>query len=94
MTNDDKQALREKVKNLVEYWDFSPLQNEDTRIERIEAEIMEIIDAYTKQQVYGFHEYIMGKDIIRPETDQALNYARLHRAIDDYVAALKGDNYE
>ena len=46
-------------------------------------------DRRTATAVYNFHEYIMGKGIIRPETDQAFNYARLHRAIDEYVAALR-----
>lgn len=39
--------------------------------------------------VYGFHEYIMGKNIIREETDQAFNYARLHHAIDEYAKELE-----
>lgn len=47
------------------------------------------LKALLARQVYGFHEYIIGKNIIRPEAGQAFNYARLHHAIDDYIAELK-----
>lgn len=45
-------------------------------------------DKAVREAVYGFHEYIMGKDIIQDETDDAFNYGRLHHAIDDYIKAL------
>lgn len=46
-------------------------------------------DMAVVEAVYGSHEYIMGKNIIQNETDQTFNYARLHKAIDDYIATLK-----
>lgn len=53
-------------------------------IEKLEADR----ERYVKEAVYGFHEYIIGKNIIQAETDQAFNYARLHRALDAYIAQL------
>ena len=47
-TEQDKE-LREKVAAIVEYWDFSPLQDEDSRIERLKNEIMQLILADRKQ---------------------------------------------
>lgn len=47
-TEQDKE-LRERVATIVEYWDFSPLQDEDTRIERLKNEIMELITADRKR---------------------------------------------
>ena len=41
--------LREKVATIVEYWDFSPLQDEDSRIERLKDEIMQLITADRKR---------------------------------------------
>ena len=43
-TEQDKE-LREKIATIVEYWDFSPLQDEDSRIERLKNEIMQLITA-------------------------------------------------
>lgn len=42
-----------------------------------------------REAVYGFHEYVIGKDIIQNEADQAFNYARLHRALDAYIEGLR-----
>lgn len=47
-TEQDKE-LRDKVATIVEYWDFSPLQDEDTRIERLQNEIFELITADRKR---------------------------------------------
>ena len=47
-TEQDKE-LREKVATIVEYWDFSPLQDEDSRIERLKDEIMQLITADRKR---------------------------------------------
>jgi len=41
--------LQEKVATIVEYWDFSPLQDEDSRIERLKSEIMQLITADRKR---------------------------------------------
>ena len=37
--------LREQVAAIIEYWDFSPLQDEDSRIERLKNEIIRLIAA-------------------------------------------------
>lgn len=47
-TEQDKE-LREKVAAIIEYWDFSPLQDEDSRIERLKNEIMQLITADRKR---------------------------------------------
>ena len=47
-TEQDKE-LRDKVATIVEYWDFSPLQDEDNRIERLQNEIMQLITADRKR---------------------------------------------
>lgn len=47
-TEQDKE-LRDKVANIVEYWDFSPLQDEDSRIDRLKNEIMQLITADRKR---------------------------------------------
>ena len=47
-TEQDKE-LRDKVITIVEYWDFSPLQDEDSRIERLENEIMQLITSDRKR---------------------------------------------
>jgi hypothetical protein len=47
-----------------------------------------------QEAVYGFHGYIMGKDIIRDEKDHAFNYARLHHAIDHYIETLSNTDKE
>ena len=47
-TEQDKE-LREKIATIVEYWDFSPLQDEDSRIERLQNEIMQLITADRKR---------------------------------------------
>lgn len=47
-TEQDKQ-LRDKVATIVEYWDFSPLQDEDSRIERLNNEIIQLITADRKR---------------------------------------------
>ena len=36
--------LREEAIQLVEYWDFSPQQDEDSRIERLTGQIVEIVN--------------------------------------------------
>lgn len=41
--------LKEQVRNLIEYWDFSPQQDEDSRIERLEKQITDIVAARCKQ---------------------------------------------
>lgn len=41
--------LREKVAAIIEYWDFSSLQDEDTRIERLKNEIMQLITTLQRQ---------------------------------------------
>lgn len=46
-TEQDKK-LREKVAAIIEYWDFSPLQDEDSRIERLKNEILQLITADRK----------------------------------------------
>ena len=43
------EELRDKVATIVEYWDFSPLQDEDSRIERLKNEIMQLITADRKR---------------------------------------------
>ena len=47
-TEQDKE-LRGKVAAIIEYWDFSPLQDEDSRIERLKNEIMQLITADRKR---------------------------------------------
>ena len=47
-TEQDKE-LREKVAAIIEYWDFSPLQDEDSRIERLKNEILQLITADRKR---------------------------------------------
>ena len=47
-TEQDKE-LREKVASIIEYWDFSPLQDEDSRIERLKNEILQLITADRKR---------------------------------------------
>jgi Ser-tRNA(Ala) deacylase AlaX len=59
--------------------------SDEEKIAEAERQINELI----REAVYGFHEYIMGKNIIKEETDQTFNYARLHHALDDYIARLK-----
>jgi uncharacterized sporulation protein YeaH/YhbH (DUF444 family) len=49
-------------------------------------EAIQAINDKIKSKIYGFHEYVIGKDIIQQETDQAFNYARLHKALDAYIA--------
>lgn len=44
-TEQDKE-LRDKVATIVEYWDFSPMQDEDSRIERLNNEIIQLITQY------------------------------------------------
>lgn len=39
----------------------------------------------TNEAIYLFHGFVMDADIIRQETDQAFNYGRLHKAIDEYI---------
>ena len=41
--------------------------------------------------VYGFHEYLIDKNMLQGEDDQAFNYGRLHKAIDAYVEELQDD---
>ncbi len=41
--------LRDKVATIVEYWDFSPLQDEDARIKRLKNEILQLITADRKR---------------------------------------------
>ena len=84
--------------SIAEYANFgSPFNSDDENIAGAEAlyqtSLQEakqaILDWHNKQveeAIYGFHGFVMEADIIRPEVDQAFNYGRLHRAIDDYIA--------
>ena len=44
-----------------------------------------ISKASVRETMYGLHEFIIGKDIIQKEDDQAFNYAILHKALDKYI---------
>lgn len=75
------ESIDELVRDLTQ---AHPLSKSEVRT-RIEA----LYNQRMEKVVYGFHEYIMGKDIIRPEKDQAFNYGRLHHAIDNYIEDLR-----
>lgn len=66
------------------------LDDKDKAEKLVEA----LIKAEVVKATYGFHEYIISKNIIRAEADQAFNYARLHRTLDDYIAELEGKSKE
>lgn len=68
----EDEELRKRVANLVEYWDFSPLQDEDSRIKRIESEILEIIKSHADQDKAAALERIKGEVYIDSNSDGSI----------------------
>lgn len=44
MAQSNQEELHKKAAEIVEYWDFSPLQDEDSRIKRLTSQITDIIN--------------------------------------------------
>lgn len=91
MNKDAMQSLRDKFNQ--RGMNYSQVVGEENtvvsmQLQEFNATLTDILQ-WRYEAVYGFHEYIMGKNIIQNETDQAFNYARLHKALDDYIAQLK-----
>lgn len=85
----DKRLGTPKVDELEELLDeiYQTNPNDDQLPRDVaKAAIEALCTKRVEEAVYGFHEYVIGKDIIRAETDQAFNYGRLHHAIDDYIS--------
>ena len=70
--------LRDKVATIIEYWDFSPLQDEDSRIERLKNEIMQLITADRKRvALEAFDEgYEAGRKEKPPKLVDAVEFRR------------------
>lgn len=83
-------AMRWQRQIKTPYADLSEAEKQSDRdqVMRYWPLLQAYVSTKEREAVYGFHEYIMGKDIIRPEQDQAFNYGRLHKAIDQYIAKL------
>lgn len=71
--------------NACAYQQGSAWEQEENIVKTKQA-ILDWHNKQTNEAIHGFHGFIMGAYIIRPETDQALNYGRLHKAVDDYIA--------
>jgi len=59
------------------------------------AELEALLSREITKAIYAMHADFIGTDrlVLGKETDQAFNYARIHRWIDDYIARL-GDLQE
>ena len=93
-TEQDKE-LREKVAAIIEYWDFSPLQDEDSRIERLKNEIMQLITA--DRECVALEARIEAAEHIQNTmVHEAGGYCDeiLPDAIPDYIAELKAQQEE
>lgn len=80
---ESEEEIRKQLARLFISYHFGelPITNAvDAAVDLIQHEQEEAVD--------GFHAFIIGKNIIQKEKDQAFNYARLHRAIDTYKAEL------
>lgn len=82
-TEQDKE-LRDKVATIVEYWDFSPLQDEDSRIERLKNEIMQLITADRKR--VALEARIDELERTMPHTDGMRHYNTAKRRIAELKA--------
>ena len=90
MTTDNTQELDEILEQVAWYGSYKRSGDEPegpilSPVEATQA-INTLINKQTNEAIHGFHGFVMEADIIRPEVDQAFNYGRLHRAIDDYIA--------
>jgi len=68
------------------FFSKSMLARRPKKFEQLTDNLLDWHNKQTNEAIYGFHGFVMEADIIRPEADQAFNYGRLHRAIDDYIA--------
>lgn len=62
MSKDSTDELRKDIKRIVEYWDFSPLQDEDSRIERIEKELLDAAEAHYARQGAQMEKAVLEQD--------------------------------
>ena len=102
-TEQDKE-LREKVATIVEYWDFSPLQDEDSRIERLKDEIMQLITADRKRvaleariselKMWELPENEIQMVFANPCNICGHDYPKLRKAQQDRLSALKAQQEE
>jgi len=53
--------LDEQINEIIQYWDFSPHQDEDTRVQRVHDEINRLIHEAEVAAVQGFCEDIAKK---------------------------------
>lgn len=92
MTTDNTpdKELREKIATIVEYWDFSPLQDEDSRIERLQNEIMQLITADRKRVALEV-KIEEDKFVLKQLKDiwRLTNYAKIKVFIEERIAELK-----
>lgn len=90
--NNFEKKLEDVLMNLflkgVDYKDNPNINSYKVRKNAIKA-ISTLCEEETRKAVYNFHEYAIGKSIIRKEEDQAFNYARLHNALDKYIEELE-----
>ena len=85
MTTDNTQAELDDI--VIDLWaKYGRDGTMDDFVREAKQAILDWHNKQTNEAIYGFHGFVMEADIIRPEVDQAFNYGRLHRAIDDYIA--------
>ena len=59
--NTEDVELRKQVAEIVEYWDFSPLQDEDSRIKRVHKEIESLIRTEKLKLLAEVRERVVGE---------------------------------
>ena len=63
MTNQaSEDELATNIDKIIEYWDFSPLQDEDSRIERVHKEIESLIRTEKLKLLAEVRERVVGED--------------------------------
>ena len=56
-------SLDEQIEQIIEYWDFSPLQDEDSRIARINSEIRQLLRSQQKELLERVRMEVIGNDV-------------------------------
>lgn len=64
--------LEKQINTIIEFWDFSPLQDEDSRIERVHGEIKTLIQQQSNKAVVSALEEL--KELHPPSEHRGRDY--------------------